>query len=600
LKYNNFKCVLYYTNVGCIGWVELMNNMTNGILSKISIKNKINILIVFIALTIFITSTLLNIYQTFTISLNARTSEVAAITEIAVNLIKEYEQRVDQGEFSKAEAQSRAIKRINNLNFDGKNYIWINDYNNIFLAHPKLQGQDGSGLKDKNGFKVIIEATKIAKEKGHGSFKYFWTKPGVNSNLTFEKITYIRNIPEWNWVIGSGAYVDDVIKDIKVSLIINSVINLILVLIAIIIANLTIGKSITDPIENFTVISQKLAANDLTVQIPDDNNKTEIGNLNRSFKKFLNNLKSLIGQISELSSDVSASSQEMHSASEQTALGAQQTVTSTTQLAQGAQEVSRNVEDGAANINKMNKVIQEVSKEAYVVSKLGNDTETNANVGAEHVKKAVNKIDSIKQVSGDISVNIAELGDLSSQIEEIVDLIKSIAGQTNLLALNAAIEAARAGEHGKGFAVVADEVKKLAGQSSDATEKITGMIKEIQNKTSIAVSTMDKATREVEEGVFVINDAGKALENIISQVKTANIKIQSITKDIDGVARNSEEMVQMIENISAITEETAASAEEISSISEEQTASLEEISASSKSLSGIAESLNKQISVFRI
>ena len=46
----------------------------------------------------------------------------------------------------------------------------------------------------------------------------------------------------------------------------------------------------------------------------------------------------------------------------------------------------------------MNKAVQGVSEEAKVVAKLGNDTETNANIGAEHVKKAVNKIESIKKV----------------------------------------------------------------------------------------------------------------------------------------------------------------------------------------------------------
>ena len=327
--------------------------------------------------------------------------------------------------------------------------------------------------------------------------------------------------------------------------------------------------------------------------------KSDVGQLCSSFDIMLKNLKNLITNVAGSAEDISASSEEMSSSSEQTAQGAQQTANSTTQLAQGAQEISRNVEQGASNISKMNKAIQGVSEEAKVVAQLGNDTETNANTGAEHVKKAVNKIDSIKKVSEDISVNISELGKLSSEIEQIVDLIKNIAGQTNLLALNAAIEAARAGEHGKGFAVVADEVKKLAGQSAGATEKITAMIKEIQNKTQVAVTTMDKATNEVEEGVFVINDAGKALENIITQVKAANVKIQGITKEIDGVAKNSEDMVQMIENISAITEETAASAEEISSITEEQTASMEEISASSQTLAGIAEKLTKQVSIFK-
>jgi len=328
--------------------------------------------------------------------------------------------------------------------------------------------------------------------------------------------------------------------------------------------------------------------------------KSDVGVLCTSFDIMLENLRSLVSEVITSAEEISANSEEMSASSEQTAQGAQQTANSTTQLAQGAQEVSRNIEQGAANVNKMNKAVQGVSEEAKVVAQLGNDTETNANVGAEHVKKAVAKIESIKKVSEDISVNISELGKLSSEIEQIVDLIKNIAGQTNLLALNAAIEAARAGEHGKGFAVVADEVKKLAGQSAGATEKITAMIKEIQNKTNIAVTTMGKATTEVEEGVLVVNDAGKALENIITQVKAANGKIQGITREIDGVAKTSEDMVKMIENISAVTEETAASAEEISSITEEQTASLEEISASAQTLAAVAETLTKQVSVFKI
>lgn len=387
-----------------------------------------------------------------------------------------------------------------------------------------------------------------------------------------------------------------IIKEIEILILI---INAITIAIAVFLS-FFLPKNITLPINKVVDNLKEIANGNLAVNNIDNDSKDETGELSQSLNTTVQNLRKLVGAVAQSAEEISANSEEMSASSEQTAQGAQQTATSTTQLAQGAQEISRNVEQGAANINKMNKAVQGVSEEAQIVAKLGNDTETNANVGAEHVKKAVNKIDSIKKVSQDISLNISELGQLSSEIEQIVDLIKNIAGQTNLLALNAAIEAARAGEHGKGFAVVADEVKKLAGQSAGATEKITEMIQEIQHKTQVAVSTMGKATQEVEEGVFVINDAGKALENIITQVKAANVKIQGITKEIDGVAVTSEEMVRMIENISAITEETAASAEEISSITEEQTASLEEISASSQTLASVAEMLTKQVSVFKI
>jgi len=579
-------------------------DFNNSIWDKMTIKKRVNLLVIFSLLFLFIFSTAFfawslqnNLYQ-------QKAKQIEYATELTFNFLKSYVDDVKAGRLTTQEAQRRAKERLQYLKYDnGKNYVWINDYSGVMLAHtanPKLIGKNLKTMTNKQGKYLFVQPIDESIEKGLSLLKYSWTRPGEDQNKLFKKYSYFRRFEDWKWLVATGVYVDDVHHEVNGIIFKSLIINLIILVLATIIGNMTIGRSITQPIEKLTKLSADLANNDLNLDIPHDENKTEIGELNRSFKKFVDNLSGLIKQITSVTEDISASSEEMSASSEQTAEGALQTATSTSQLAEGAQEISRNVEQGATNIGKMNKVIQGVSEEAKLVAKLGNDTEVNANEGAEYVKKAVDKIDSIKTVSEDISVNITELGKLSSEIEEIVDLIKNIAGQTNLLALNAAIEAARAGEHGKGFAVVADEVKKLAGQSADATEKITTMIQEIQNKTQIAVSTMNKATQEVEEGVFVINDAGKALENIITQVKSANVKIQGITKEIDGVARNSEEMVQMIENISAITEETAASAEEISSITQQQTASMQEISSSAQTLAGVAEKLTGQVAVFKV
>lgn len=416
-----------------------------------------------------------------------------------------------------------------------------------------------------------------------------------------------------------------------------------------------IADKLLHPIIALNGAIKDVAQGNLTVTIKTES-EDEIGELSRTFNLMTENLRNLVNQVSNSAQNVAANSQEMNAATEQTAQGAQQVAQSVTQLAsgagqlstniqelsngtkqiaisvnqlaQGANQISKSVETGVENVNEINKAIQQVSVEAIEVAKLGDDTENSANEGKQYVNKAISKMESIKTVADEISGTIGELGQLSSEIEQIVDLIKTIAGQTNLLALNAAIEAARAGEHGKGFAVVADEVKKLATQSGEATDKITGMIKEIQQKTSKAVTIMHKTSDEVDEGVIIVNDTGQVLNGILDQVKVANTKIQGITKDIDYVAKNSENVVSIIENISSVTDETAAaadkismitektaiaaeemasvteetsaSAEEIASISQEQTASLEEINASSQMLARIAEGLNKQISIFKI
>ena len=248
----------------------------------------------------------------------------------------------------------------------------------------------------------------------------------------------------------------------------------------------------------------------------------------------------------------------------------------------------------------MSNVIQKISQNADNTVELSKTTEENANKGHTQAEKAVGKINQIKITATEVSTTINQLGKLSSDIEQIVDLIKGIASQTNLLALNAAIEAARAGEHGKGFAVVAEEVKKLAGESANATDKITGMIKEIQSKTNTAVKTMDAAVNEVTDGVIIVENTGKGLEEILKDAKETSKQITEISEEVNRLAQNSDNVVKMMENISSVTEESSASAEEIASIVEEQTASLEEINASSQTLAQVAENLQKQVLVFKV
>ncbi|MEI7475135.1 MAG: HAMP domain-containing methyl-accepting chemotaxis protein [bacterium] len=359
-------------------------------------------------------------------------------------------------------------------------------------------------------------------------------------------------------------------------------------------------KSIIAPIKNLTKISNQLAENNLNVLISNDNSDTEMGELNRSFNKFISNFKKLITQVSNTVGDVTSCSEKMMLSAEQTSLGSQKVSTSAQKLAIGTQNQANSVNISLENINLINNKVNKVLESSVSTLKMSKLAEDNVNNGRKQSDIAVSKIYKIKETTWQVSTTINNLGVLSSEIEVIVDLIKSIAGQTNLLALNAAIEAARAGEQGKGFAVVAEEVKKLAGQSADATDKITEMVKEIQNSANNAVEVMEKGATEVAEGVESIGNVSNVLNQILSAVKETAINVGSINSEISGLVQNSEDITKTMENVYLITDKSAVNAEEIAAITEEQTANLHEINTNLQSFAQITDNLKKQIAIFKI
>ena len=113
-----------------------------------------------------------------------------------------------------AEAQSQARRRylewLRDVRFGDKDYVWVADFNNVLVSHPdrRMNQRDVSSLRDLKGNLVIPEMVGRARQSGDGFYSYWW--PRLGDGQPSEKLSYFRLLPEWQLVIGSGVYLDDI------------------------------------------------------------------------------------------------------------------------------------------------------------------------------------------------------------------------------------------------------------------------------------------------------------------------------------------------------------------------------------------------------
>ncbi|AIF50586.1 methyl-accepting chemotaxis protein [Pelosinus sp. UFO1] len=361
-----------------------------------------------------------------------------------------------------------------------------------------------------------------------------------------------------------------------------------------------ITQIIANPLNTMVLICKEFAAGDFRDKTRRILRKDEVGQVGDALADMRVSIRNLMKQINDSSEQLAASSEELTASADQSAQAANQVAASITDVAHGAEKQLSVADNTSTVVQQMSVTIQQVAVNANEVSDQSAQAANKANEGNTLVDKAINQMSHIEQTVNTSALVVAKLGERSKEIGQIVDTISGIASQTNLLALNAAIEAARAGEQGRGFAVVAEEVRKLAEQSQDAAKHIAELIGEIQGDTDKAVISMNDGTREVKLGAEVVNDSGRAFQEIAFLINKVSDQTKEISTAIEQMAINGQHIVGSVKQIDELSKKASGEAQTVSAATQEQSASMEEIASSSQALAHLAMDLREAVSKFQV
>lgn len=143
--------------------------------------------------------------------LSAKKSELLNYLSLAQTSIRHIYENAAPND-PKAQDQVKDI--LNGLTYGPDGYFFVYDTQGINLVHPKQPhrvGRDWWDLKDPTGNLVIQKLIERANEGG-GFHRYMWEKP--SSKEVVEKISYAVPLEKWGWMLGTGLYIDDVVKQV--------------------------------------------------------------------------------------------------------------------------------------------------------------------------------------------------------------------------------------------------------------------------------------------------------------------------------------------------------------------------------------------------
>ena len=152
-------------------------------------------------------------HKEFTLEMRKRQMKNVA-TLVYDNFDKFYE-LFKEGQLSQREAQLKALELARSLRYFNNDYFFIYNRELTAISHPDptVMGKKLADYQDPKGNYVVRDLIKASLQEGGGFTKYWWKR--LDTVEPVPKIGYALYYPKWDWMIGTGVYVDDIEEEAR-------------------------------------------------------------------------------------------------------------------------------------------------------------------------------------------------------------------------------------------------------------------------------------------------------------------------------------------------------------------------------------------------